>query len=382
MVDPLRRAVHGSTVELLRGSIHESIRGSVNLTRKDAETERYLRKALLRVPQMDGSDETHLKRMVAAMEQVRVAPREIICRIGDPGDFLYAIQSGRVELRGEHHNQLLMPGDTFGEEVLDTGEALDYNAFANGAVLAWRLHRRVFRLLQMSMGDRLRQAITQVIEQQRDSRAAAGPHLSAMQKVVMNAMARKREREELHKSLVWSEFADVPAAIEQMKRHNAIGKGAFGEVTSASAPLLWPLHRSPSLRRCRCSIALTARPPASQVHLCVHAPTKRTYALKVQTYKNAKDAVRMRSMIDREIDCMREGASPFLMRFYGEHDEGPGVSSMLLECAPRRRLVVPPFRLRRLLLAASPPRLASSPPHLLAASPPRRLTSSQVPRWR
>ena len=109
MVDPLRRAVHGSTVELLRGSIHETIRGSVNLTRKDAETERYLRKALLRVPQLDGSDETHLKRMVAAMEQVRVAPREIICRIGDPGDFLYAIQSGRVELRGEHHNQLLQP---------------------------------------------------------------------------------------------------------------------------------------------------------------------------------------------------------------------------------------------------------------------------------
>ena len=36
-------------------------------------------------------------------------------------------------------------------------------------------------------------------------------------------------------------------------------------------------------------------------------------------------------MIDSEITCMRDAASPFMMRFYGEFDEG-GESFMLLEC--------------------------------------------------
>ena len=39
----------------------------------------------------------------------------------------------------------------------------------------------------------------------------------------------------------------------------------------------------------------------------------------------------LRDMIDREITCMRDAASPFMMRFYGEFDEG-GESFMLLEC--------------------------------------------------
>jgi hypothetical protein len=54
------------------------------------------------------------------------------------------------------------------------------------------------------------------------------------------------------------------------------------------------------------------------VHLIVHKPTRKAYALKIQDSAGMNGRTPLRTLIDREIACMREGASPFLMRFYGE----------------------------------------------------------------
>ena len=102
-----------------------------------------------------------------------------------------------------------------------------------------------------------------------------------MQSIVATALERKREAELLNKSLVWQEFADVPATIALFEvRPGSLGKGAFGDVK-----------------------------------LCLH-PNGKPYALKTQQARGPKVPDRVRTNIDREIQCMRDGASPFLMRFF------------------------------------------------------------------
>jgi len=140
----------------------------------------------------------------------------------------------------------------------------------------------------------LRMTFQSVIELNRAKRTP-----SKFQGVVHEALEQQRELKELHKSLEWLEFADVQGAVNASSALSTLGKGQFGEV-----------------------------------QLILHAPTRRAYALKVQQSEGMQGSMPLRTLIDREIACMREGASPFLMRFYGECDstlERPAKSLMLLE---------------------------------------------------
>ena len=133
-----------------------------------------------------------------------------------------------------------------------------------------------------------------MISAQRASRAsAAGPAglaMSPLQMVVMQAQTKKREKQ-LHEE-DFSEFADVPAAIAVSQPVDTLGKGNFGQVR-----LIW------------------------------HTPTRRPYALKEQNVDSPKAS----AAIAREVASMREGASPFLIRFYGETTPSKDKHFMLLE---------------------------------------------------
>jgi len=268
--DPLLGAIHGTSVELdeLRGSIHE-----IALTQKPAPQSQLLRQALVQVPMIQGVSEQQIERLVGAMELKRVRPREVCVRNGEPSDYMYVVQSGRISFMATNAlgafmpEQVLQPGEVFGQAALDAGGPADFMAVAAGNVELWRLHRRAFKLLQMDFGARLRSVIASVME-------------------------RKREQELLNKSLVWQEFADVRAAIDSMILLGAIGKGAFGEV-----------------------------------QLAVHRPTRKGYALKTVEPPDEKH----RALVEREIACMREAASPFLMRFFGASNYPNGLNRMIVE---------------------------------------------------
>lgn len=288
--DPLTAAIRGTTVDFreLKGSA-----ASISFSKKEDSDASFLRHALGKLPQFDGCSPSQVDRIIGAMEPFFLKPRETAIRNGQVIDHLYVLQSGRLQLGGANLQKVLMPGDTFGTEALDSGEPSEYTAFASGMCQLWRLHRRHFKLLQMDYGGRLRALFQTVVDQNRQKQQQ---QRSAMQSIVATALERKREAELLNKSLVWQEFADVPATIALFEvRPGSLGKGAFGDVK-----------------------------------LCLH-PNGKPYALKTQQARGPKVPDRVRTNIDREIQCMRDGASPFLMRFFGEFEDGGGISRMILE---------------------------------------------------
>ena len=291
--DPLLQKMQGSTmgdVTDLRQSVQ-----SLTLTAKRPEMAAGIRNTIIRLPMLADVNEEQISRMIAAMEFVRLQPREVLIRAGDTqNDYMYVVQSGRMQLMSPSGDGMyLLQGDSFGTEALTvSGLAAEYTAVAQGNTDLWRLHRRAFKLLQMDYGARLRMIVQSVIDQ---NRATKQKHLSAMQTIVKRALDGKREREALNQSLVWQEFADVKAVINDFTKVGIIGSGAFGEV-----------------------------------QLCIHTPTRKAYALKIQ--KNANQP-RLEANIEREVACMREAGSPFLMRFFGEHKDprGHGEHYMILE---------------------------------------------------
>ena len=291
--DPLLQKMHGSTLGDaidLRASMMQSL----NLTHKPPEKAAFVRRALEKLPMLADVNPQQLDRMIAAMEFVRLQPREVLLKVGQVNDFCYFIQSGRVQCQApDGSGQYLLQGEMFGVEALSASDLpVEYTAIAQGSSELWRLHRRAFKLLQMDYGARLRMAVQSVVDA---NRAVKQKNLSAMQSIVQRALEDKREREALNKSLIWQEFADVKSAIAEFQQIGTIGKGAFGEV-----------------------------------QLCVHAPTRKPYALKIQ--KNANQP-RLQANIAREVQCMREAGSPFLMRFFGEWEDrrGHGEHQMILE---------------------------------------------------
>jgi len=290
--DPLLQPVHETSVEL--GDLNQTQAREVKLTAKTQVDAEFLRTALSSVPILEGTNLHQILRFVQAMEPFRLQPREVAVRTGVPNDYLFVVHTGRVQVSGLGRPTTLGPGDFFGQEALDTGGPADFTAMGSGAADLFRLHRKVYKLLQMEFGTRLRMGIQSVIELNRAKRAP-----SKFQSIVTAALDRRRELKELNTSLEWLEFADVQAAVTQTNHIADLGKGQFGAV-----------------------------------RLVLHAPTRKAYALKVQQSEGNSGSMPLRTMIDREIDAMREGASPFLMRFYGEYEnksERPAKSYMLLE---------------------------------------------------
>ena len=89
-----------------------------------------------------------ISRMIAAMEFVRLQPREVLIRAGDTqNDYMYVVQSGRMQLMSPSGDGMyLLQGDSFGTEALTvSGLAAEYTAVAQGNTDLWRLHRRAIR---------------------------------------------------------------------------------------------------------------------------------------------------------------------------------------------------------------------------------------------
>lgn len=289
MSDPIRTAIFAEkNVDQHRDQLVH-----LRLTRKPPQQVEFLRPLLIELPMFADVNDQQLERLIGATELVKLAPREVIVRNGAVNNFMIIVAAGQISITkpgarpGQEEH--VGPGKVFAQEALARSAPADFTAVAGGGCAIFRLHRTAFKLLQMDFGARFRAAIGAVMGQ-RHSQEQAG--MSAMQLIVMQAMQKKaeeRRRNEAHR-----EFADVSAAIAACASVASLGKGAFGEVS-----------------------------------LVVHQPTKVAYALKQQSSDQEK-----RAIIDNEISAMRAGATPFLVRFYGEHDEpalGSSFSRMLLE---------------------------------------------------
>jgi CRP-like cAMP-binding protein len=264
----------------------------INAQPKPSEVDNFLKQALVKVPMITDVDPRQLQRLVDAMENFRLQPRQVAVRSGEPNDYIYVIQTGQVRVASAKDENVMQPGSTFGVTALSVGAPADFTATAAGAAQLWRLHRVVFKLLQMDYGAKLKSAIGKIVSQNRTP-ARKMLHMSPMQRIVAQARKQRGQQRIGHEG-EFVEFADVPAAVAACDSVRTLGKGNFGEVT-----------------------------------LVVHGPTRTAYAKKVQAAEGKK-----RANIDREIAAMREGGSPFLVRFYGEFSEtsfGSPMSTMLLE---------------------------------------------------
>jgi small-conductance mechanosensitive channel/CRP-like cAMP-binding protein len=107
--------------------------------------------AVARVAVFSCLDETDRAALAAAMRPALFAEGEEIIREGDPGDSLFIIQHGHVEvLSGDGRCDVarLGPGDVFGEMSLMTGDRRNATCLALSDVACWVIdHRPVRRLL-------------------------------------------------------------------------------------------------------------------------------------------------------------------------------------------------------------------------------------------
>src|SRR5262245_2855851 len=108
--------------------------------------------AVARVAVFSCLDETDRATLAAAMRPALFTEGEEIIREGDPGDSLFIIQRGHVEvLSGDGRRDVarLGPGDVFGEMSLMTGDRRNATCLAVSDVASWVIdHRPVRRLLE------------------------------------------------------------------------------------------------------------------------------------------------------------------------------------------------------------------------------------------
>src|SRR5262249_30947667 len=108
--------------------------------------------AVARVGAFSCLGETDRATVAAAMRPALFTEGEEIIREGDPGDSLFIIQRGHVEvLSGDGRRDVarLGPGDVFGEMSLMTGDRRNATCLAVSDVASWVIdHRPVRRLLE------------------------------------------------------------------------------------------------------------------------------------------------------------------------------------------------------------------------------------------
>lgn len=93
-----------------------------------------------------------LARLVSEFDELDVAAGETVFSQGDPGDALYVIVSGAVEVRGERDGRservaVLGPGDCLGEMALVTGDPRSATVVTLSATRLLRLDKERFRVL-------------------------------------------------------------------------------------------------------------------------------------------------------------------------------------------------------------------------------------------
>ena len=265
---------------------------ALSVTRKAPQVMSFLAGGLSQVPMLEGTPAPQLAKLAETMEPCRLQPREVIVRAGEPNDYMYLVHQGQIKLvRPGGGEEIIGPAATFGAEALTHSGPAEYTAVAAGAAGCWRLHRKAFKLLQRDYGSQMRAAVGSIIEQHRASQATSAPsNLSPLQLLVLQAQQRKALAAAQRDGA--REFADVPAAVDASSLLDSLGAGNFGDV-----------------------------------HLIVHGPTRKLYALKRQHLNGAN----AREAIDREIACMRAVHSPLIVGFFGEATAEDGTSLMLLE---------------------------------------------------
>jgi CRP-like cAMP-binding protein len=138
--------------------------------------------SLRRVPLLRDAPSPDLVALRKHLAEERVAAGATICRRGEPGDRMYIVRTGSVEVSlGVGPDSLCLcrlgPGDCFGEMALLTGEPRSADVLALEDTTLWSLQRSDFdqvlhesmplaRALNRSLAERLSMA-TSVIEQTR-----------------------------------------------------------------------------------------------------------------------------------------------------------------------------------------------------------------------
>lgn len=108
-----------------------------------------------------------LARLVGGLEEVFVPAGKIVCVQGEPGDAMYIVQSGALEVRygeegWEERVRVDGPGDWFGEMALLTGEARSSTVVALSDSRLWRLDKDRFLALSAQHPALLRE-VTKVL---------------------------------------------------------------------------------------------------------------------------------------------------------------------------------------------------------------------------
>lgn len=91
-----------------------------------------------------------LARLVSEFEELDFAPGQTVFSQGDPGDALYVVVDGAVEIRGGNAGErvaVLGPGDCLGEMALVTGDPRSATAVALSPIRLLRLDKERFRVL-------------------------------------------------------------------------------------------------------------------------------------------------------------------------------------------------------------------------------------------
>lgn len=99
-----------------------------------------------KVPFLKGADEELLAAMMSGLQSRILIPGETIFQIGDPGDEIYFIQSGEVEILGQElvHIATLTDGSFFGEMALISERTRSATAVARSFCDVYSLSRQSF----------------------------------------------------------------------------------------------------------------------------------------------------------------------------------------------------------------------------------------------
>ena len=114
-------------------------------------------KLLRSIPLFADLDSDELMELLRIARPTEFAKGDVVCRQGDPGDCMYAIQAGEVSIliRGPDGQAVpvatLGPGDLLGEMTLVDDQPRSADVVAAGAVRAFRLDRASFEGLRAAL---------------------------------------------------------------------------------------------------------------------------------------------------------------------------------------------------------------------------------------
>jgi len=108
---------------------------------------------LARAESFRAVDRATLERLAELLQPREVAVGEVVCRVGDPADAFYVIESGSLAVLWESQGRSYMlrqlgPGDAFGEIALLRGGLRSASVRADVRSKLWELSTYAFALLR------------------------------------------------------------------------------------------------------------------------------------------------------------------------------------------------------------------------------------------